>query len=276
MTPTNTQLPPDRAHRVVSRAEWLAARRQLLVREKELTRQRDAIAAARRELPWVKVDRAYAFDTPQGRATLADLFGDRRQLIVYHFMFGPGWEEGCPSCSHLMDHIDGMLPHLRARDTAFTAVSRATVPEIEAFRRRMGWKFPWASAVGREFTTDFHVSFTREEMESGRVHYNYQDFPAGLLPVEELPGLSVFIRNPAGDIFHTYSTYARGLDPLLGTYQFLDLTPKGRDEDGLASSAAWLRHHDRYDADYRVDPKAGYTPPRGSMFRPCCEPAHAS
>lgn len=269
---TTTSSPP----RIVSRAEWLTARCAHLVREKELTHQRDALAAERRQLPWVKVEKPYLFDGPAGRETLLQLFGDRHQLLVYHFMFGPGWEEGCPSCSFLMDHIDGTLPHLQARDTTFVAVARASSPEIETFRRRMGWKFKWVSSGENEFNADFHVSFTREDMECGRVTYNYQTFPPGLMPVEEAPGLSVFVRNAAGEVFHTYSSYARGCDALLGTYQWLDLTPQGRDEDGLAFSMSWMRHHDRYDHTYRFDPTAHYAPPRGSLFRPCCAELHAS
>jgi len=266
---------PSSPPRIVSRAEWLLARQSLLVREKEHQRQRDALAAERRQLPWVKVDRPYAFDGPDGRETLAELFGGRSQLVVYHFMFGPGWEEGCKSCSFCMDHVDPMLPHLRARDVTLLAVSRAPYPELAAFQRRMGWKFRWLSSGDSGFNTDFHVSFTREDMEAGRVNYNFQTFPPGLLPVEELPGVSVFVRNATGEVFHTYSAYARGCEPLLGTYQVLDLTPKGRDEEGLAHSMAWVRHHDRYDETNAVDPTAPYQPPRGSLFHPCCADSHA-
>jgi predicted dithiol-disulfide oxidoreductase (DUF899 family) len=272
----NTTTLPVPAHRVTSRAEWLTARQALLAREKELTRQQDALAAARRELPWVAVDKSYVFDGPNGRETFADLCAGRGQLITYHFMFGPGWVEGCPSCSFGMDHIDAMLPHLAARDTSFVAVSRASRGEIEAFKRRMGWKFHWVSAADSGFNADYHTAFTREDMEAGRVTYNFQNFPAGLLPVEDLPGLSVFARDEAGQLFHTYSTYARGCEVFLGTYRMLDLTPKGRDEEGLKLSMSWVRHHDRYDTDYRVDPTAGYLPPRGSLFRPCCEGSDAS
>ncbi|MBI2510635.1 MAG: DUF899 domain-containing protein [Opitutae bacterium] len=259
--------------RIVPRADWLAARRVLLQREKELTHLRDAVSAERRTLPWVKIDSPYVFAGPHGVATLADLFGDRTQLVVYHFMFGPGWEEGCQSCSMLMDHIGGLLPHLRARSTALAAVSRATWPEIEAFQRRMGWSVPWVSSHGNDFNRDFQVSFTRDDMDAGRVTYNFETLPPGPLPVEELPGISVFARDRDGQIFHTYSTYARGCDPMLGIYQWLDLTPKGRDEDDLAHPMAWVRHHDRYDADYRVDPAAPYQPPRGAISRPCCSGA---
>lgn len=255
---------------IVTRTEWLEARRALLVREKELTRQHEAVAAARRQLPWVEIDAAYAFTDEAATLSLGDLFAGRRQLIVYHFMFGPGWEEGCKSCSFLMDHIDGMQPHLKARDITFAAVSRASAAQISAFKARMGWTFPWYSDVTGEFCSDFHVSFTRDDMEAGRVFYNYQTFPSGLIPVEDLPGVSVFSRSELGDVFHTYSAYSRGLEGLIGAYHWMDLTPRGRDEKGFAHPMAWLRHHDRYDADYVVDPHSGYTPPRGSMFNPCC------
>lgn len=270
MNPPSPTAPP----RIATSAEWLKARQALLAREKDLLRQQDELATARRQLPWIRVDRPYVFDGPAGRETLAGLFGDRSQLIVYHFMFGPGWEEGCPSCSFAMDHVDGMLPHLRARDITMVAISRAPYAELAAFQTRMGWKFKWLSSADDTFNSDFHVSFSREDMEAGRVNYNFQTFPAGLMPVEELPGLSVFARNAAGEVFHTYSAYARGCESLLGTYAMIDLTPKGRDEEGLVHSMAWVRHHDRYHADYRVDTTAPYQPPRGSLFRPCCAGQH--
>lgn len=253
--------------KIVSRSEWLAARRTLLAREKELTRLRDAVSAERRQLPWVKVDTAYRFDGPNGTEALADLFGSRSQLIVYHFMYGDGWEEPCKSCNYVADHIDGALPHLQARDTAFAAVSKAPWPVLEAWQRRMGWRFKWVSAHASTFNFDFHVSFTPAEMEAGGVEYNYQTFPPGPMPTEELPGASVFVQR-GGEIFHTYSTYARGLDPLIGTYQWLDLTPKGRDEEGLAFSMSWVRYHDRYDDNHRADPAATFAPPRGSLGAP--------
>lgn len=230
-------------HKVVSQQEWVAARKELLKTEKEFTQQRDALSAKRREMPWVKVEKNYTFDGPDGKVSLSDLFRDKSQLIVYHFMLGPGWEQGCPSCSFLGDHFDGSLVHLNARDIAFSAVSRATMPEIAAFKKRMGWKFPWVSSNQNHFNYDYHVSFTKEELAQGQVDYNYtnQKFPS-----EEAPGLSVFYRNEAGEIFHTYSTYGRGLDILLGAYNFMDMAPKGRDEDGLAHGMAWVRHHDRY------------------------------
>ena len=231
--------------RIVSRDEWLAARKALLAREKAHTREGDALSADRRRLPMVKVETSYMFDTADGRRSLADLFEGRSQLIVYHFMMGPGWAEGCPSCSFLMDHLDGVLPHLANRDVTLVAVSRAPLAEIDAFKRRMGWQFPWVSSHGTAFNRDFHVSFTKDEVASGKMHYNYAE---QLFPSEEGPGFSVFVKNAQGDIFHTYSTYGRGGESVIGTYHLLDLVPKGRDEDGLPFPMAWVRHHDRYSA----------------------------
>src|SRR5881392_883890 len=193
--------------KVVSREEWLVARKKLLAKEKQLTRQRDAIAAERRQLPWVKVEKNYAFDSPSGKKTLADLFGGKSQLIIYHFMFGPEWKEGCPSCSFNMDHTDGALVHLGQRDVTFVAISRAPLPKIQVFKERLGWRFKWLSSYQNDFNRDYHVSFTKDEMTKGKVYYNYDmlEFPS-----EEAPGLSVFYKDPIGDIFHTYSTYARG------------------------------------------------------------------
>jgi predicted dithiol-disulfide oxidoreductase (DUF899 family) len=251
-------------HRVVSREEWLAERKELLAREKALTRLRDELSAARRALPWVKVEKPYAFDGPDGRETLADLFGGRSQLVVYHFMFGPGWDHGCPSCSFLCDHIDGALVHLAHRDVTLLAVSRGPYSQLAAFRERMGWRFKWVSSSASDFNHDFHVSFTESERASGKVYYNYGPQDPG---PEELPGVSVFYKDASGDVFHTYSSYARGGDILIGTYNWLDLVPKGRDEDGLAFTMAWVRHHDRYGDDYAVDPKVQYEPPPGSTAR---------
>jgi len=231
--------------RVVSEPEWLAARKELLAKEKTFSRQRDALSAERRELPWVRVDKQYVFDAPGGKETLGDLFGGRSQLIVYHFMFGPDWQEGCPSCSFISDHFDGSVVHLEHRDVTLVVVSRAPLPKIEAFKKRMGWRFKWVSSYGNDFNRDYHVSFTPEEKAQGKVVYNFEpsDFPS-----DEAPGTSVFYRDDTGAIFHTYSSYARGLDILIGAYNYLDLVPKGRDEDGLPHSMAWVRHHDRYEA----------------------------
>lgn len=228
---------------IVSPAEWLAARKQLLEKEKELTRRRDELAAERRALPWVRVDKPYSFEGPGGALSLSQLFAGRSQLVVYHFMLGPGWQEGCPSCSFLADHVDGAHLHLAARDVTFTLVSRAPYPEIARFRERMGWSLPWVSSHGSDFNRDFHVSFSREQLAAGGLYYNYEthDFPS-----EEAPGISVFSKDESGAIFHTYSTYARGGEPLIGAYYLLDMVPRGRDEEGLPWPMAWVRHHDRY------------------------------
>jgi predicted dithiol-disulfide oxidoreductase (DUF899 family)/uncharacterized damage-inducible protein DinB len=230
--------------RVVTQAQWLAARKELLAKEKEFTRLRDELSRKRRELPWKKVEKQYVFDGPKGKVTLADLFDGRSQLIVYHFMFGPGWKEGCPSCSFLADNFDGARVHMAQRDVAFAAISQATLPEIEGFQKRMGWRFPWVSSNATDFNYDYKVSFSKEQLGEGKHPYNFgtMDFPS-----EEGPGLSVFYKDENGEIFHTYSTYARGLDILLTAYNFLDMTPKGRDEEGMTPHAmAWVRHHDRY------------------------------
>jgi predicted dithiol-disulfide oxidoreductase (DUF899 family) len=236
--------------RVVTRAEWLAAREQHLTREKELTRHRDQLAAERRRLPWVKVDKPYGFDGPDGRESLVDLFAGRSQLILYHFMFGPGWEQGCPSCSFLADHIDGSLVHLAQRDVTLLAVSRAPFSHIAPFKARMGWRFKWVSSYGSDFNFDYHVSFTKDETAKGTVYYNYEEREFGS---EEAHGISVFAREGT-DVFHTYSSYGRGGDLFLGAYNWLDLVPKGRDEDGLAFTMAWVRHHDRYGDALRPEP----------------------
>jgi predicted dithiol-disulfide oxidoreductase (DUF899 family) len=230
--------------RVVSRDEWLRARKELLEKEKQWTRQRDALSAQRRELPWVKVEKNYVFDGPEGKETLADLFDGRSQLIVYHFMLGPGWEEGCKSCSYLADHFDGANFHLPHRDVTFVVISRAPLAEIEPYQRRMGWRFKWLSSNGNDFNFDYHVSFTKEEEAKNKVYYNYR---MGEFMSDELPGLSVFYKDEKGEVFHTYSAYARGLDPLVGAYNFLDLVPKGRDENP-DSTMDWVRRHDEYSA----------------------------
>lgn len=230
-------------HQVVPRSEWLAARRALLAREKQLTRLRDEIARERRMLPWVRVEKCYVFEAPGGSRTLADLFEGRSQLLVQHFMFAPGWEQGCPSCSFMADHTDGMLVHLAHRDVAVLAVSRAPLAEIERFRRRMGWQFRWVSSHGSDFNHDFGVSFTAGQRARGEVDYNYGMQP---FPSEEAPGISLFYKDGAGEVFHTYSTYGRGVEVMMGTYQLLDLTPRGRDEQDAEYPMDWVRHHDRY------------------------------
>jgi predicted dithiol-disulfide oxidoreductase (DUF899 family) len=243
---------------VVSHDEWVRARKEFLKKEKEFTRQRDEISRLRRALPWEKVEKRYEFEGPGGKLSLADLFGKRSQLIVYHFMLGPGWKEGCPSCSYLADHFDGMTIHLANRDVTFAVISQAPLAEIDAFKKRMGWKFNWYSAHGSDFNFDYQVSLTPEEVGKKQVYYNYEmmEFPA-----TERPGLSVFHKDASGQVFHTYSTYARGLDILVGAYNFLDVAPKGRDEAGLKHTMAWVRHHDRYDEGYVVDANQGYVQP---------------
>jgi predicted dithiol-disulfide oxidoreductase (DUF899 family) len=258
---------------VVSHADWLTARKDFLKKEKEFTRLRDELSRQRRELPWEKVDKNYVFDGPNGKVTLADLFDGRSQLIVYHFMFGPGWTEGCKSCSYLADHFDGPAIHLANRDVTLAVISRAPIAEIAGFKKRMGWRFPWVSSFGSDFNYDYHVSFTPEEQVSGKVEYNYE---LTQFPSEEGPGLSAFFKDANGDIFHTYSSYSRGLDIFVGAYNFLDHAPKGRDEAGLAFSMAWVRHHDKYSQGYSVDPTEHYVEPAkvSGTGGSCCSGDH--
>lgn len=231
-------------HPVVSREEWLAARKALLAKEKDFTRLRDELSRQRRALPWVKVDKQYDFDGPSGQETLADLFEQRSQLIVYHFMFPPDWDEGCLHCSFWADSFNGSGVHLNHRDTTFVVISRAPLAKIESFKQRMGWSFKWLSSFQSAFNFDFHVSFTPEEMQSGTAFYNYTNTNPD---VTDREGISVFYQDERGAIFHTYSCFARGIDMMNATYQYLDLTPKGRDEEGLEDPQAWVRHHDRYE-----------------------------
>ncbi len=229
------------AHRVVSHDEWLKARQRLLAREKAFTKERDALTAERQKLPWKKVEKDYVFDGPNGKETLADLFAGKSQLIVYHFMFGTDWKEGCPACSFWADNFNPNVVHLRQRDVTLVAISRAPIKKIEAFRKRMGWTFKWLSSGANEFNRDLGVAFTPEEVEDKKAFYNYkmQD------PLEtEREGLSVFFKDSRGNIFHTYSAYARGIDLVNTAYNYLDLVPKGRDEGG--GGLAWIRHHDKY------------------------------
>ena len=245
-------------NRVVTREEWLAARKAHLAKEKELTRLRDRLSAQRRELPWVKIDKPYVFDGPNGRETFADLFDGRSQLIIKHFMLGPGWKEGCVGCSFEVDHIEGALVHLEHHDVTYVVVSRAPLPEIEAFKKRMGWCFKWVSSYGSDFNYDLHVSFKPEKIEKGEVYYNYEMRKVG---IEELSGRSVFYKDENGDVFHTYSSYARGGDLMLGTYNLLDLMPKGRNETGPNHNLTdWVRHHDRPDSGGHVAASGRYVP----------------
>jgi predicted dithiol-disulfide oxidoreductase (DUF899 family) len=256
-----------REHNIVSQEEWISARQELLKKEKESVRLRDQLSAERRKLPWVEVKKNYVFDAPGGKVTLADLFAGRNQLVIYHFMFGPDWQEGCPSCSFVSDHLDGALPHLAARDVTMVIVSRAPLAKIEAFKKRMGWRFKWVSSYGGDFNADFHVSFTKEEMAQGKVNYNYtmQEFPSA-----EAPGLSVFYKDAAGGVFHTYSTYGRGVELLVGTYVILDLVPKGRDEDRLGFAMEWVRYHDRYGTNEFADADKPYWPETASPSSATC------
>ena len=230
-------------HPVVSDSAWLAARRKLLAKEKAFTRSRDTLTEARRALPWQAVAKEYAFEGRDGRQTLPELFDGRSQLIVYHFMFGPGWGEGCPLCSFWADSFNAMPVHLAHRNAALVAVSRAPFGEIDAYRQRMGWSFPWYSSAPGDFNYDFGVSATPEQRRGGGGEYNFRRVDE---PAEESPGLSVFAIGDRGEIFHTYSTYSRGLDQVNSGYQLLDLLPKGRDEKDLPWSMAWVRRHDSY------------------------------
>ena len=228
--------------KVVSQKQWLAARRKLLVEEKKFSKQRDLLNLQRRKLPWVKLEKPYVFDGPAGKVALGDLFDGKRQLIIYHFMFGPGWEEGCPHCSFWADHFDSVNLHIGQRDTAFAVVSRAPWKEIAPFKKRMGWKFKWVSSFNAEFNFDFNVSFTLEQRESNKAFYNYAPLD---MDIDEREGVSAFYRDSNGDIYHTYSSYARGIDLMNTTYNFLDLTAKGRDENPDATQD-WVRYHDKY------------------------------
>lgn len=258
--------------RIVSHREWLSARKEFLAKEKEFTRLRDELSRERRELPWERVDKDYEFNSTTGRVALGDLFDGRSQLAVYHFMLGPGWQEGCKSCSYLADHFDPLTIHLANRDTTLIVISHAPLAEIEVFKKRMGWKFQWVSAFGSDFNFDYGVSFTPAQMGAGKADYNYAE---AKINCEELPGLTVFAKDRAGEIFHTYSTYGRGLDILVGTYNVLDLVPKGRDEEGLANTMAWLRHHDRYEQGYFVDQARPSTPTSSSAGSCCSSESHS-
>lgn len=252
--------------RVVSREEWLRERVALLAKEKAMTRQRDELARERRALPWVRIEKDYRFDAPEGEVTLRDLFGGKSQLIVKHFMFGPGWKEGCVGCSFECDHIQGTMLHLPQRDVALVAVSRAPLEESLPFKRRMGWTFPWVSSSRTDFNYDFDVSFPLERVRDGKVRYNYRDED---FAIDELSGFSVFARDERGGVHHTYSAFGRGAEEVLGTYMLLDLTPKGRDETIRGNLTDWVRHHDRYGAGGSVATTGRYVE-EGEGGKPCC------
>ena len=266
---------PEIKHKVVSHREWIEARKAFLAKEKEFTHLRDELSRQRRQLPWEKVEKAYQFEGARGAVSLGDLFGKRSQLAIYHFMLGPGWKEGCPSCSYLADHFDGMTIHLANRDVTFAVVSHAPYAEIARFKQRMGWRFNWYSAFDSDFNFDFNVSATSEEKNQTDVYYNYEMAP---FPADERPGFSAFIKDTEGDIYHTYSAYARGLDILVGTYNFLDYMPEGRDEEGLRHTMAWVRHHDKYEEGYVVDPDQPYVQPEVVQTKAsgssCCSGEH--
>lgn len=265
---TTTTIPTIENPKAVSRAEWLAARRAHLAKEKELTRARDILSAERRALPWMKVEKNYVFDTPSGKKTLAELFNGRSQLIVYHFMWRKEYGEGCVGCSFLCDHIDGANQHLAQHDVSFVVVPHAPVADFTAFKKRMGWKFDWASSHGNDFGYDYHVSFTPEKLAKGKVLYNFEIVDAS---IEELSGISVFYKDANGAIFNTYSSYARGNEEVLGTYMYLDLTPKGRNENGPNHNLTdWVRHHDRYDASGFVDNTGAFVARKPAAS--CCHP----
>jgi len=232
-------------HKVVSTDEWLEARKQLLIQEKEFTRLRDQLSGQRRELPWVKVEKNYVFEGPSGKTTLAELFEGRSQLIIYHFMFGPDWEAGCPHCSFWADNFDAIIVHLKQRDVTMIAVSRAPLQKLTEFKKRMGWSFKWVSSFDSDFNFDFHVSFTPEQLARKEVFYNFKIHDD--VGSSEREGVSVFYKDPTGSVFHTYATYERGIDMLNTAYHYLDLVPKGRDEAGLDFTQAWVRYHDKYD-----------------------------
>src|SRR5712691_1995214 len=230
--------------RVVSHKAWIEARKKFLAKEKKFTRLRDELARQRRALPWEKVEKQYVFDGSSGRETLAELFEGRSQLVVYHFMFAPEWNEGCKHCSFWADNFNDIIVHLNHRDVSFVAISRAPLEKLEAFKKRMGWSFKWVSSGRNDFNYDHQASFTPEQVESGTAFYNYSKFDVG---VTDREGVSVFYKDKSGAVFHTYSSYARGIDMLNTAYHYLDLVPKGRDEDGLEFTQSWVRHHDRYE-----------------------------
>lgn len=233
-------------HKVVGQDDWITERKRLLAKEKEFTRLRDQLSAERRKLPWTRVEKDYQFNTTEGKQSLADLFAGERQLVIYHFMFGPDWEEGCPSCSFWADNFNNIVIHLAHRDITLLAVSRAPLEKLEAYKQRMGWDFKWVSSFNSDFNYDYQVSFMPDELAKGEVYYNYHRTS---FPSSEGPGISVFYRDDDDTVYHTYSCYSRGLDMLNGAYHYMDLVPKGRDEAGLPYTMAWLRRRDQYESD---------------------------
>ncbi|MEJ8571093.1 thioredoxin family protein [Microbaculum marinum] len=245
-------------HRIVSREDWVAARKSFLKKEKELTRLRDRLSAELRELPWVRIDKTYVFETAAGRRTLAELFGDNSQLIVQHFMYAPEWEEGCVGCSFAIDHINAAYPHIRHHDVSYVAIARAPVDKLEAYRRRMGWDIPVASSGDSDFNYDFNVSYRPEALASGRVIYNFEEMETNEASIADLPGASVFYKDEAGGIFHTYSSFGRGGEEVISAYMLLDATPKGRNETGPNGNLTdWVRRHDEYESATRAAPCHG-------------------
>jgi predicted dithiol-disulfide oxidoreductase (DUF899 family) len=233
-------------HKVVSQEEWIKARKGLLAKEKQLTRMRDELSAERRALAWVRVDKQYVFEGSKGKETLSDLFDGRSQLVVYHFMFGPDWDEPCPSCSFWADNFNNIIVHLNQRDVTFVAISRGPLKKLQAFAKRLGWSFKWLSSAGSDFNFDYHVSFREDDLAKGRIYHNYEVTEDPKYVNEEMPGVSVFYKDSKGDIFHTYSAYARGIDMVNNAYHYLDLVPKGRDESGLPHTMTWVRLRDEY------------------------------
>ena len=247
------------SHPVVSRDEWLAARTALLAKEKAFTRLHDQLSAEQRALPWVKVEKHYVFDSPSGKVTLAELFNGRSQLFIKHFMMGPGQTRQCVGCSFEVDHVEGILVHLENHGLTYVAVARAPIEEIEVVRKRMGWRFTWVSSYNTDFNYDFNVSFTPEQLAAGKAYYNFREIAPGM---EDLSGDSVFVKDEAGQIFHTYSTYGRGGEQFLGAYGFLDVTPKGRNENGLYHSLGdWVRPHNMYGKGGMVEANGRYHAP---------------
>ena len=231
-------------HTVVAKDEWVEASKRLLAKEKEFTRLRDQLSAERRALPWLRIDKDYIFDGPNGRETLAQLFGDQSQLVIYHFMFAPEWEVGCKSCSFWADNFNGITAHLRQRDVAFAAIARAPLSKLQGFAKRLGWSFKWLSSQSNDFNYDFEVSFQPEVLARGDAIYNFAKFPQGS---SDMPGISVFTKDESGAVYRTYSTFGRGLDMMNTAYHYLDLVPKGRDEAGLTHTMEWVKLRDLYD-----------------------------